>query len=173
MENTSLSAGWHDLYGMLGTSSAALIGLLFVATSLHLSEFVKDEVYQRRALSTTLILVSTLIQSVIILTPQPITVMGFELLVTNLWGLGIPVHLLFKAAQIKRSRHRGGFSARRAAFSINGYVAGIIGSVALVARAEWGVYLVTLCCVNCVVFSIWNAWVITLGVGRGERRSHR
>jgi hypothetical protein len=25
---------WHDLYVMLGTSSAALVGLLFVATSL-------------------------------------------------------------------------------------------------------------------------------------------
>lgn len=173
MESTYLSGGWHDLYVMLGTSSAALIGLLFVATSLHLSEIVNDEVYQLRARNTTLILVSTLIQSAIILTPQPIKVMGFELLVVNLWGLWIPVHLLFKAAQIKRSKRRGGFSARRAAFCINGYVAGIIGSVALVAHAEWGIYLVTLCYVNCVVFCIWNAWMIMLGVGRSERRSGR
>jgi hypothetical protein len=33
-----LIAAWRDLYVMLGTSSAALIGLLFIATPMHLGE---------------------------------------------------------------------------------------------------------------------------------------
>jgi len=33
-EGAALVDAWHDLYVMLGTSSAALIGLLFVATSI-------------------------------------------------------------------------------------------------------------------------------------------
>ena len=33
-ESVDLIDAWHDLYVMLGTSSAALIGLLFIATSI-------------------------------------------------------------------------------------------------------------------------------------------
>ena len=38
MEGFHELEAWRDLYVMLGTSAAALIGLLFVATSLHLTE---------------------------------------------------------------------------------------------------------------------------------------
>ena len=38
METVHQLEGWRDLYVMLGTSAAALIGLLFVATSLHLTK---------------------------------------------------------------------------------------------------------------------------------------
>jgi hypothetical protein len=34
-ESAHLIDAWHDFYVMLGTSSPALVGLLFVATSLH------------------------------------------------------------------------------------------------------------------------------------------
>jgi hypothetical protein len=40
---------WRDLYVMLGTSSAALIGLLFIVTSLHLNEIANNPVLRRRA----------------------------------------------------------------------------------------------------------------------------
>ena len=42
MENAHLPEAWRDLYVMLGTSSAALIGLLYVVTSLHLDEIVSQ-----------------------------------------------------------------------------------------------------------------------------------
>ena len=41
-ESAHLIDAWHDLYVMLGTSSAALIGLLFIATSIHLDEVVSN-----------------------------------------------------------------------------------------------------------------------------------
>src|SRR5262249_9922252 len=44
-----LAEAWHELYVMLGTSSAALIGLLFVATSLHLREIANQDIYRLRA----------------------------------------------------------------------------------------------------------------------------
>ena len=48
---------WRDLYVMLGTSAAALIGLLFVATSLHLDDVVRNPVYHTRAYNQTRYLV--------------------------------------------------------------------------------------------------------------------
>ena len=44
MENAYQPELWHDFFVVLGSSSAALIGLLFIATSLHLGEIVNDPI---------------------------------------------------------------------------------------------------------------------------------
>ena len=49
-ESVDLIDAWHDLYVMLGTSSAALIGLLFIATSIHLGEVVEQSRISRSLL---------------------------------------------------------------------------------------------------------------------------
>ena len=69
LSSLPLPNSWHELYLMLGTSSAALIGLLFVATSLHLAEIANEEIYRLRAQYTTLILLSTLLQATAVLYP--------------------------------------------------------------------------------------------------------
>lgn len=167
MSSPPLSGSWHELYLMLGTSSAALIGLLFVATSLHLAEIANEEIYRLRAQYTTLILLSTLLLAIAVLVPQPIRVLGLQLAAINTWGLSFPLTLLSKAVKIPGAR-RGGFSVRRAAFFIAGYVVGIAGAAALVAGREWGMYAVTLSYTGLLIASIWNGWMIMQGIGRGE-----
>ena len=49
MENVYQPELWRDAYVMLGTAAAALIGLLFVVTSLHLEEIVNNPAYRIRA----------------------------------------------------------------------------------------------------------------------------
>jgi hypothetical protein len=164
-----LPTTWNELYLMLGTSSAALIGLLFVATSLHLAEIANEEIYRLRAQYTTLILLSTLLQATAILVPQPMRVLGAELLVISLWGFSFPLTLLSRAVKIPGARGRGGFSVRRAEFFIVGYLIGVLGAGAIVAGAEWGMYAVTLSYTSLLIASIWNGWMIMQGIGRGER----
>jgi hypothetical protein len=79
MEHFEKLGSWGELYVMRGTSSAALIGLLFVSASLHLREIVSDDIYKIRAQDTTLLLVATLVQAAFILTPQPIHILGIAL----------------------------------------------------------------------------------------------
>ncbi len=50
----TLIDAWRDLYVMLGTSSAALIGLLFIATSIHLGEVVNNPGFRVRSYNQTL-----------------------------------------------------------------------------------------------------------------------
>jgi len=164
-----LPASWNELYLMLGTSSAALIGLLFVATSLHLAEIANEEIYRLRAEYTLLILLSTLVQSAAVLMPQSMKILGLELLAVNLWGLSFPVTLLSKAVKIPGARGRGGFSVRRGTIFIVGYVIGIIGAGAVAAGREWGMYGVTVSYTLLLVISIWNGWMIMQGIGRGEK----
>jgi hypothetical protein len=162
-----LSSSWHELYVMLGTSSAALIGLLFVATSLHLVEIATEEIYRLRAQYTTLILLSTLLQGIAILVPQPMQVLGLELLLINLWGLSFPLTLLSRSLKIPGAA-RGGFSIRRAQFFIAGYLVGIVGAGMVVLGKEWGMYGITICYTALLIASIWNGWMIMQGIGRGE-----
>jgi len=164
-----LPASWNELYVMLGTSSAALIGLLFVATSLHLAEIANEEIYRLRAQYTTLILLSTLAQGTAVLMPQSMKILGVELLIINIWGLSFPITLLSKVVKIPGARGRGGFSVHRASIFIAGYAIGIFASGALVAGREWGMYGVTVSYALLLFISIWNGWMIMQGIGRGEK----
>jgi hypothetical protein len=171
MDHTAKLGSWGELYVVLGTSSAALVGLLFVAGSLHLREITNDAIYKMRAQNTMLLLVGTLIQAAMVLTPQPVRFLGIELLIVNVWSLWIPVTLLFKAFGAT-AKARGGFSPYRAVFFIAAYVLGIIGAVALIAQMDWGLYLITLAYIGGLLATIWNAWNIMLGIGQtGRKRS--
>jgi hypothetical protein len=162
-----LPESWHELYVMLGTSSAALIGLLFVATSLHLREIANQDIYRLRAQYTTLILLCTLLVATAALTPQPMRILGIELVAIHCWGLSFPLILLTKALMM-RSAKRGGFSVHRAEFFIAAYVVGIAGAAAVTAGRDWGMYGVTLSYTGLLFASIWNGWTIMQGIGRGE-----
>ena len=106
MDGAHLPDAWRDLYLMLGTSSAALIGLLFVASTLHVREIVSVEMFKVRVQNTMLVMVGTLIQATAILTPQPLRFLGAELLILNLWGLWFPLSLLYKATRMSAARAR-------------------------------------------------------------------
>lgn len=157
---------------MLGTSTAALVGLLFVAASLHLAEIANEEIYRLRAQYTTLILLSTLLQGIAVLVPQPMRLLGFELVAISLWGLSFPLALLAKALKIPGAR-RGGFSVRRAVFFIAGYLVGVVGAGAVAAGSEPGMYGVTLSYTSLLIASIWNGWMIMQGIGRGQGLSKK
>ena len=68
---------------------------------------------------------------------------------------------------------RGGFSFYRGLFFTSGYLFGIAGTVALISRAEWGMYLVTISYANALIAGIWNAWMMMLGIGQDERKRTR
>ena len=170
MSSAPLPAEWRELYVMLGSSSAALIGLLFVATSLHLAEISNEDVFRLRAEFTTLILVSTLLDATAILVPQPMRVLGVALLIVNFGGLSFPLTLLSRVFKIPGKRGRGGVSIHRAEFFIAGYCLGIAGAVAVAAGREWGMYCVTISYASLLIASIWNGWKIMEGIGQDERK---
>ncbi len=165
MEHVAKLGSWGELYVMLGTSSAALIGLLFVATSLHLSELVDKEVLRTRSRNLTLHLVAMLVQATAILTPQPLRFLGIEVIIVNLCGMYLPLTFISRA--FKRGRaagKRGGFSIYMGTVYILGYGLGIAGGAALSQSLAWGLYLVTLSNAVFFVSVVWNSWKLMLGI---------
>jgi hypothetical protein len=170
MENAYLPEYWRDLYVMLGTSSAALIGLLFIVTSLHLEKIMRHPGYRTRARNFLLHLIAILIQAAAILTPQSTVVLGAELLAINLCAMWLPISFTYKAFYSEKSaRKQGGFSIFLGIFYPASYLLGIIGGASIINLMNWGMYLVTVACVILLVISIVNAWLMMVGVGLLEK----
>ena len=169
MEGGDITRTWHDLYVMLGTSSAALIGLFFIATSLHIGEVASNPVFRVRAYYGTLYLLTLLLQAILILVPQPIYALGVGLCVVNLGGLSLPIsnvyRYFYRNTDVGR---RGGLMIYRAATYGASYVVGLAGAIMLIKGFDWGMYLVTASYAVLLVAVVLGAWAIMLGVGQTE-----
>jgi hypothetical protein len=96
---------WHDLFAMLGGASAALVGLLFVAASLHAQTLAKTENRHIRALAGHALLsfIVLLLLSICMLIPgQTPLRLGLQLL-----GLG-GVVLIWTGLLVRAVRRASG-----------------------------------------------------------------
>jgi hypothetical protein len=159
---------WRDLYVMLGTSSAALIGLLFIVTSLHLSEIANNPVLRRRANHRTIYLLILLIEAVLILLPQPMFVLGWELVVINLFGMIFPLDNIYRFYLVggKDAGERDDWAIMRAIRYSTTLLIGVAGGATLARLAWWGMYMVTASYVALLVLVALNAWSIMFMIGQ-------
>jgi len=170
MEHAYQRELWHDLYVMLGTSSAALIGLLFVVTSLHLKEIVNNPIFRLRARRNSIYLIITMVEAALILTPQPIVALGIEVTALNGFGLLLPLSNVYHMYNDRSFAHRGGFSPYRTAIFIICFLLGVAGGASLIVNHNYGLYLITASCLTLLVSVALNAWLIMQGVGQSEKK---
>jgi len=164
---------WRDLFVMLGTSSAALIGLLYVVTSLHLDEIINNPASRRHARSNSLYLIITVVDAALVLTPQPGLFLGIELAVLNLVALAIPLRNIFTILADWRGAHRAGFAFHRSLIFVFAFASAVAGGAVLAIGSNWGLYLVTASYVVLVVSVTLNAWAIMVGIVQTEKNKGR
>ena len=173
MENASQPALWRDVFVVLSSSSAALIGLLFIATSLHLNEIVNNPILRRRAFNNMGYLLIAFVEALLVLTPQPMLIFGAELIAINLLGLLVPLRFIYIRFNKSEDFHDGGGFGRgpwpRAISFIAIFLVGTAGGATLFEHSNWGIYLVTTSCVILLVTVVLNAWSIMVGVGQTEK----
>jgi hypothetical protein len=150
---------WRDLYVMLGTSAAALIGQLFVASSLHLGDMAGNQALRLRSRNVTLHLVAMLVQAMAILTPQPLMPLGVEVAIVNLCGIVMPLSLAGRVF-----RKDSAVSLYRWLSYMTGYALGVAGGVALACGLVAGLYAVTLSNALFFVAVVLDAWKMLLGL---------
>ena len=155
---------WRDIFIVLSSSSAALIGLLFIATSLRLEEIVNNPVLRRRAFNHTRYLLTIFVEALLILIPQPKLFLGIELIALNLLALCLPLRLFYLFFENKEGFHRGGTAVHRLIIFIIGFSLGIAGGATLIEHSNWGIFLVTASCIIVVVMVVLNSWSIMLGL---------
>jgi hypothetical protein len=164
-ESAGLIDAWRDLYVMLGTSAAALIGLLFIATSIHLGEVVSNPGFRVRSYNQTLYLLTLLVEAVLILVPQPVPFLGAELMVLNLVGLWFTISTSYTFLyKLRDDSHRGGMKMSRALTLSGAYLLGIAGGIALIQSSHWGMYIVTISYTTLLATVVLGAWSTMLGI---------
>ncbi len=173
-ESVDLIDAWRDLYVMLGTSSAALIGLLFIATSMHLGEVVSNLGFRVRSYNQTLYLLTLLVEAILILVPQPIPFLGAELVALNVVGLWFPISTSYTFIYKHRDNsHRGGMKMSRAISLSVAYLLGITGGIGLIQGSRWGMYIVTVSYTTLLVTVVLGAWSTMLGMEQRELKVER
>jgi hypothetical protein len=156
-KSVDLIGAWHDLYVTLGSSSAALIGLLFVAVSIHLSEVASNPGFRVRTYNQTLYLLTLLVVAL------------------NLVGLWFAVSTTYTFLYKHRDDiHRGGMKMSRAIPLTVAYMLGVVGGIALIQSSRWGMYIVTVSYTTVLVTVVLGAWSTMLGIeqrlGEAEQR---
>jgi len=154
MINSYNPEAWRELFMMLGGSVAALTGLLFVATSIHINNIRKTPHWRIRAFGNTFALISLLIEASLVLMPQNRVLLGAELIVTNLLVLffipvRIFVHLSRLDAKIPTVRLVSGMAA---------WALGAAGGAGLIVEIGGGMYLVVIAYLCLIWICILNAW---------------
>ena len=161
---------WRELFVTLGTTAGALVGLLFVVMSLHLDKIgdmadANVRVTVEGARYNAYHLLSVFVEAVVLLTPQPLWLMGLELAAINLFGLRLPFTIIAKYADKRVTiSERGRFPAVLIVTIITAYVLGAAGGAMLVSDQVWGLYLVVAACVIKIVRAALTAWMLMFAV---------
>jgi len=138
--------------------------------SLHLGKISERTDYNMRATmegarSNTIHLLTVLVEAAVVLTPQPLSFMGAELIAINFFGLRHPLLFTYKYFNKHITiSHRGGFPMGLLLTILAAYLLGVAGGVALFRRLDWGLYLVAASCVIKIVRSVLTAWMLMFGM---------
>jgi hypothetical protein len=153
---------WQNVYIMLGTSAAAIAGLLFVAISLQANSIVKDPVLRVRASANTIMTVMLVINATIILVPQGIVAIGIELCATAF------VYIAWAGQRSIQLRKSGRKIPARAIISISLNLLGIIAGISLIFQSGGGMYIAIIQFVAILAWVIFNAWSLLLDANLGQ-----
>ena len=158
---------WHDFFLAAAGAAAALTGLLFVALSLHMRYIASERTYRNMARGSLIGLVMVLIQGLIALVREPAWWTGAELAVVSALYLvleGGYELLTFRRARWKVAR---GTLVRSSIGHLLSLV-GVVGGLGLVFKAGPGLYATAFISIVIVVWNLWNAWVLLMGVADEE-----
>ncbi|HYK97773.1 MAG TPA: hypothetical protein VEU77_05215 [Candidatus Acidoferrales bacterium] len=150
---------WANFYVMVGGASAALTGLVLVAVSLHLRAILAHPLYRDRAMASLQGLVTALILSGAVLTPQPLAALGVEIaFIGVLWTLRYLFFVRF---------FRGLRPGRRDAMWISEWAlwfvwiaAFVITGALLVVGEPRALYILAASTGVGLMTVVWNAWVL-------------
>jgi hypothetical protein len=158
---------WHDFFLATAGAAAALTGLLFVAISLHIRYVATDPTYRSMARGSLVRLVMVLVLSLVVLIHQPAVWLGVELTV-----VGIAYIPLGGALQLASMRNSGN-SIRRSTlvrFGVGYLLAliGVFGGLSVALRLGRGLFIVAFILVAVLLWNLWDAWVLLMGVADEE-----
>jgi len=159
---------WHDFNVALVTAAAGLLGLLFVALSIHIRALNDERNAELRSVARTVFLgyVVALSFGFLALLPQSLTAFGAELI-----GLNVAALLPFAAAARSGLRATGVGYDRRV--TMGQFAAGFVliaisltGAIGVTAGETWAIYLSAAIAILSLVWGVFNTWELIFRMQR-------
>jgi modulator of FtsH protease len=161
-------ARWHDFFLAAAGAAAALTGLLFVGLSLHIRYIASNSVYRNMARGSLIGLVTVLVISLIALVSQSDRSAGIELaLVGALYVFGEGAYELVTYGR-RSDRRVARMTVVRSGIGHLLALVAIAGSLGVVFKVGPGLYAVAFISITIMVWNLWNAWELLIGVADEE-----
>lgn len=164
MGNAYSPETWHDFYIALCGATAALTGLLFIATSLHIDHIAKSPVLRIRAASNTHLIVLLVIESAAVLIPEGTTALGIELCCS---GLSYFVFSSKRITAMKRQWSRDLTLRAIGAHVVNWF--GVAAGISLIFAIGGGMYLLAIRFAITLPFAVLNAYSLMMAATAAEK----
>lgn len=158
--------GWSDFFTGASASSAALLGLLFVALSINLQPILKSRGLTSRASESMLLLGAALVVSLLALMPG-ITALQFgaPVLATAVVAWSVPMLSQWRAKTMGQHQEFR-YEAARFAMRQVATLPLAAGAVLLLARNAEGTAWIAVALILCMVVSLWTTWILLVEILR-------
>lgn len=159
---------WNNFFVLVGTGSAALTGLVFVAISVNLRDVVKDATHTYRAINMlTGFTAVFILSSFALMGRQTHRTLGLEWLIVSLIAGAINTNGYIRGFSLAGSRYA--LSLFRVAGGSACYLGQIIGSAAFYFGAGWGIYVSATALIINFYFLVSGSWLLIVGTIQSSR----
>jgi hypothetical protein len=153
---------WNDFFVLVGTGSAALTGLVFVAMSINLKGVAKDATHRYRAINMLSGFTAVFIlSSLALMGHQTYRTLGIEWLIVSLLAAAINTNGYIHGFSPDGSRYALGLI--RVVGGSACYLAQIIGSIMLYFGSGTGIYISAVALIANFYFLVSGSWLLIVG----------
>jgi hypothetical protein len=153
---------WSNFFVLVGTGSAALTGLVFVALSINLKGVVKDATHTYRAINMLSGFTGAfLISALALMGHQTHRTLGIEWLIVSLLATAINTNGYLRGLSSAGSRYA--MSRFRIAGGTLCYLGQIVGSVVLYFGSRSGIYVGAIALIVNFYFLVSGSWLLIVG----------
>ena len=161
---------WNNFFVLVGTGSAALTGLVFVAISVNLKDVIRDATHTYRAINMlTGFTAVFILSSFALMGRQTHQSLGLEWLIVSLLAGAINTRGYIRGFSVAGSRYA--LSPFRVAGGTACYLGQIIGSAAFFLGADWGIYVSATALIVNFFFLVSGSWLLIVGTVHGPNEA--
>lgn len=159
---------WNNFFVLVGTGSAALTGLVFVAISVNLRDVVKDATHTYRAINMlTGFTAVFILSSFALMGHQTHQTVGLEWLIVSVVAGAINTNGYVHGFSLAGSRYA--LSLFRVAGGSACYLVQVIGCAAFFLGADWGIYVSAIGLIVNFYFLVSGSWLLIVGTVHGSK----
>jgi hypothetical protein len=153
---------WSNFFLLVGTGSATLAGLVFVALTINLRGVAQDATHRFRAINMLTGFTSVFVISALaLMARQPYLAVGVEWLIVSVLAGAVNTNGYVQAFRLRGSLYA--LSVFRIVGGSLCYLGQIVGSVMVILGISAGIYVAAIALVTNFFFFVSGSWLLILG----------